>query len=57
MCQDAVFVQYLSDTSFLSLRGAPMNWGNEAIPEKEILNPKHQILNNIKSPNTNAKNV
>ena len=22
MCQDAVFVQYLSDTSFLSLRGA-----------------------------------
>jgi hypothetical protein len=34
-----------------------MNRGDEAISERKILNLKHEILNNIKAPNTNAQNV
>jgi hypothetical protein len=29
----------------------------EAIPAGEILNPKHEILNNIKTQNTKAQDV
>jgi hypothetical protein len=41
--------------AFMSLQGALLRKGDEAIPKRQILNPKYQIPDNFKAPNTNAE--